>query len=383
MHNAPLRIGVEATSLIGPRSGVGYTTSSIVEALVTLDEGVEITLFPISLRRGGRVKHSVADHPRIKVARARMPGRVAARVWSRVEWPPAELFCGSLDVFWGPNFVLPPLVKAAGVLTVHDLAFVKVPDTCSEAVMRYNQTVPAMVQRANRIITPSRFVADELAEWLPDEAPRIRVVHPGVRRAFRERGGPLTTLRREALQIRDPYAVFVGNLELRKNVDVLFRAFAQVRNLHPQAQLVVVGQPSVGWDAISARHAELLEDGAIRVVGYLPDPEVAAIVRGAKVFVYPSLYEGFGIPPLEAMAAGTPVIASKTSALPEALGEHARWVHPDDVDGIASAIGDHLEGGADTSAIEAARRWAAEFTWARSAATTLEVFGEAMTEVAA
>jgi glycosyltransferase involved in cell wall biosynthesis len=378
-----LRIGVEATSLIGPRSGVGHTTASIVEALVTLDEGVEITLFPISLRRGGWVKHALPPHPRIKVARARMPGRVAAAVWSRVEWPPAELFCGSLDVFWGPNFVLPPLVKAAGVVTVHDLAFVKVPETCSEAVMRYNQTVPAMVQRANRIIVPSRFVAGELAEWLPHEASRIQVVHPGIRRAFLQRGGPLTEPRRDALHIREPYAVFVGNLELRKNVDVLFEAFEQVLALHPRAQLVVVGAPSVGWDAISARHAKLLAGDAVRVVGYLPDPEVAAIVRGASVFVYPSRYEGFGIPPLEAMAAGTPVIAAKTSALPEALGEHARFVHPDDVDAIASAIGDHLEGGTDAQTVESARRWAAEFTWARSAATTLEVFGEAMTEVAA
>lgn len=312
-----------------------------------------------------------------------MPGRVAAAIWSRAEWPPAELFCGSLDVFWGPNFVLPPLVKAAGVVTIHDLAFVKVPETCSEAVMRYNQTVPAMVERANRIITPSRFVADELAEWLPDEAGRIRVVHPGVRRAFRERGGPLTAPRRNDLKIREPYAVFVGNVELRKNVDVLFRAFEQVRSVHPQAQLVVVGAPGIGWDAISMRHAKLLESDAVRVVGYLPDPEVAAIVRGARVFVYPSRYEGFGIPPLEAMAAGTPVIAAKTSALPEALGEFARWVHPDDVDAIASAISDHFDGQTEPSTIEAARLWATDFTWARSAATTLEVFDEAMTEVAA
>ncbi len=378
-----LRVGVEATSLIGPLSGVGYTTSSIVEALVTLDEGVDITLFPISLRRGGWVRHAFEPHPRIKVARSRMPGRVAAAVWSRVEWPPAELFCGPLDVFWGPNFVLPPLVKAAGVVTVHDVAFVDMPQTCSEAVLRYEKTVPRMVQRANRIIVPSGFSKERLAKWLPDEAARIRVVHPGVRRAFRERGGPLTPPRRNELGIREPYAAYVGNLELRKNIDTLFTSFEQVLRVHPRAQLVVVGTPSVGWEQIRGRHADLLDSGAINVVGYLPDEEVAAIVRGAEVFVYPSLYEGFGIPPVEAMAAGTSVIAAKTSSLPEALGEHARWVHPDDVDGIAAAIGDHFDGDPDASAIEAARQWAAGFTWARSAATTLEVFGEAMNEIAA
>lgn len=379
---ASLRVGVEATSLIGPRSGVGHTTASIVDALVTLDEGVEITLLSISLRGAGHVRGAFGDHPRIRAARSRIPARLATRIWSRVEWPPAELFCGPLDVFWGPNFLLPPLVKAAGIVTVHDLAFVKVPEACSDHVLSYTQTVPRMVQRANRIITSSRFVADELAEWMPEEASRIRVVHPGVRRVFRDHGGALTPPRRDQLRIADPYAAFVGNLELRKNVDVLFQAFTQVRAVHPEAQLVVVGQPGVGWEGISARHAKLLDSDAVRVVGYLPDAEVAAIVRGARVFVYPSRYEGFGIPPLEAMAAGTPVVAAKTSALPEALGDHARWVGPDDVDGIASAIGDHFDGDPDPASIEAARQWAAEFTWARSAASTLEVFSEAREEIA-
>ena len=375
-----LRIGVDATSLIGPRSGVGQTTASIVEALVTLDEGVDITLFPISLRRGGWVRHAVTPHSRISVARSRMPGRVAAAVWSRVEWPPAELFCGPLDVFWGPNFVLPPLVKAAGVITVHDVAFVDVPETCSEAVLRYTDTVPKMMQRANRIIVPSRFSAERVSTWMPEEADRIRVVYPGVRRVFRERGGPLTPPRMDALGIRALYAVYLGNLELRKNVDRLFKAFELVRTVHPDAQLVAIGSPSVGWDAIASRHAKLLESDAVRVVGYLPDEEAAAIVRGARVFAYPSLYEGFGIPPLEAMAAGTPVVAAKTSSLPEALGEHVRWVHPEDVDGIASAIGEHFDGEPDPSTIEAARQWAAEFTWAASAASTLEVFADAISE---
>jgi glycosyltransferase involved in cell wall biosynthesis len=375
-----LRIGVDATSLIGPRSGVGQTTASIVEALVMLDEGVEITLFPISLRRGGWVRHAVTPHPRITVARSRMPGRVAATVWSRVEWPPAELFCGPLDVFWGPNFVLPPLLKAAGVITVHDVAFVDVPETCSEAVLRYNDTVPKMMQRANRIIVPSRFSAERVARWMPAEADRIRVVHPGVRRVFRERGGPLTPPRMDALGIRRPYAAYLGNLELRKNVDRLFKAFELVRTVHRDAQLVVIGSPSVGWDAISSRHRALLDSDAVRVVGYLPDEEAAAIVRGARVFAYPSLYEGFGIPPLEAMAAGTPVVAAKTSSLPEALGEHVRWVHAEDIDGIASAIGDHFDGDADPSVIEAARQWAAGFTWAASAEATLGVFAEAIDE---
>jgi glycosyltransferase involved in cell wall biosynthesis len=377
---SPLRVGVDATSMVGTRSGVGYTTSSLVDALVGVDEGIEVVLLPVTVRGAGKLRAGI-DHPRVRVVNTRLPARAMSGLWTHADWPPAELFCGPLDVFWGPNFVLPPLVKAAGVLSIHDLAFVRMPEACSEHVRTFQHIVPRMASRANRIVVPSRFIAEEVASWLPDEAPRIRVVPPGVRRVFRERGGPLTKPRREALGIRDPYAVFVGNLETRKNIDVLLQAFELVRAIEPAAQLVLVGAPSVGWEGISAKHASLLASDAVRAVGYLPDPEVTAIIRGAKVFVYPSRYEGFGIPPLEALAAGTPVVATKIPALGEALGSHARFVHPDDVDGLAATIADHFEGAAVHSDVEAARAWAYEFTWGRSARTMLEVFAEAMREL--
>jgi glycosyltransferase involved in cell wall biosynthesis len=383
-----LRVGVDATPLIGPRSGVGHTTASLVDALVGADEGVEIVLLPISmhsaagLREFGRYGTGEAGgHPRIRVVRTRLPARPLSWVWSKADWPPAELFAGSLDVFWGPNFLLPPLVRAAGVMTVHDLAFVHMPEACSDHVRSYAERVPHMAARANRIIVPSNAVAQEFSAWLPAEASRVRVVPHGVRRVFREPGGSLVPTRRRALGIRDPYALYVGNLEVRKNVELLLRAFERARSVHPDAQLVLVGAPGFGWDGIRARHAALLDSGAVVAVGYLPDPEVAALVRGAKVFVYPSRYEGFGIPPLEAMAAGTPVVAAKTPSLAEVLGEHARWVHPEDLDGLASAIADHLDGSADAATIDAAHDWAATFTWGRAARATIEVFREASGEI--
>lgn len=304
-----------------------------------------------------------------------------AWVWSRATWPPAELFCGAVDVFWAPNFLVPPLVKAAGVMTIHDLAFVRMPEACSEYVQTFADTVPKVARRANRIIVPSQAIGEEVRAWLPSEADRVRVVPWAVRREFREPGGGLVPPRRTALGISDPYALFVGNLEVRKNVDLLLQAFERVRGIHPGAQLVLVGAPGFGWDGIRARHEAMLSTDAVRVVGYLPDAEVAALVRGARVFVYPSRYEGFGIPPLEAMAAGTPVIAAKASALTETLGDHARWVHPDDVDGLAAAIADHFEGAPEPGALAEARSWAMSFTWGRAAAATIEVFEEAVGEV--
>jgi glycosyltransferase involved in cell wall biosynthesis len=288
-----------------------------------------------------------------------------------------------VDVFWAPNFLLPPLVKAAGVMTIHDLAFVTMPEACSQHVRSYAERVPRMAERSNRLMVPSRVIAEELVAWLPGEAGRVRVVPWAVRRIFRERGGGLVPPRREALGVRDPYALFVGNLEVRKNVELLLQAFERVRALHPSAQLVLVGGPGFGWDGIRSRRSSLLSSGAVRAVGYLPDAEVAALVRGARVFVYPSRYEGFGIPPLEAMAAGTPVVAAKAGALPETLGDHARWVHPDDLDGLASAIADHFDGAPEPAQLEAARAWATRFTWGATARSAIDVFEEAVAEVAA
>jgi glycosyltransferase involved in cell wall biosynthesis len=355
----------------------------MVDAFVGADEGIEVVLLPVTVRGAGTLSRDpIANHPRVRVVRTRLPARTATWVWSRATWPPAELFCGSVDVFWGPNFLLPPLVKAAGVMTVHDLAFVRMPEACSEHVRGYATTVPNMAERSNRIMVPSRVIAEELSSWLPNEADRIRVVPWAVRRIFREQGGELVRPRKETLGIRDPYALFVGNLEVRKNVELMLQAFELVRTVHPAAQLVLVGGPGFGWEGIRARREAILSTDAVRVVGYLPDPEVAALVRGARVFVYPSRYEGFGIPPLEAMAAGTPVVAAKAGALPESLGDHARWVHPDDLDGLAAAIADHFEGSPDPGTIEAARAWATTFTWGRAARAAIDVFSEAVAEVA-
>lgn len=376
-----MRVCIEATGLIGPRTGVGHSTAALVENLVEVDDGIEISLLPVSVQGAGKLRHSVPDHPRIRPLRARIPARLAHAVWTRASWPPAEMFCGSVDVVHGPNFLLPPALKAAGVLTVHDLAFHRMPEACSVAVRTYNRTVPLFCERAHRIIVVSKTVERELGEWLPGVADRIRVVHNGVRRVFLEEGGSLAEPRRQQLGIRDPYVIHVGTLELRKNIDLLLEAFAIVRGKVPDAQLVLIGTPGVGWEEVAARHADLLATDAVRRPGYLPDSEVAALVRGARASVYPSRYEGFGIPPLEAMACRTPVIASDIPVLRESLDGHATFVEVADATGLADAITAHLDGAPEQDPLDAARAWAESFTWERNAAATLRVYREAIAEV--
>lgn len=378
-----MRVCLEATSLVGRRTGVGHTTAELAGALVAADPDVQVALLGITLRGAGRLKRVAPVHPRIEVVRSRLPARGSSWVWSHTGWPPAELFCGAADVFHGPNFVLPPLLKAAGVLTIHDIGFVHHPDTASTHTAGYAATVPVSAGRAARIIVPSTFTATELAGWLPDVAGRIRVVPMAVREVFLRRGGPLNDLRRAELGLRAPYCLHVGTLERRKNVDVLLAAFRAVLSKDPGTQLVLAGAPGVGWDEIAATHEALLASGDVVVTGYLPDEEVAALVRGAGAFVYPSRYEGFGLPPLEALACGVPVVASDASSLPETLGPHARYVRAGDSDELAVAIADELSRPNDPDAAAQRRAWASAFTWARTARQTLRVYREAVREVAA
>jgi glycosyltransferase involved in cell wall biosynthesis len=295
--------------------------------------------------------------------------RAASWFWWRTEWPPAEILCGAADVFHGPNYLLPPLWRAAGVVTVYDVSFDRMPHMCSPGVLRLGSVVGMTMRRAQRVITGSAFTASEIAELYPDVADRVRVVPVGVRSAFFDPPAPS--------RVGDPYVVFMGNLELRKGVDVLLDAFEVVHRSMPGARLVLIGQPSVGWEVTAAKHAGLLSNAA-KAVGYRDDAEAASLIAGARAMVYPSRYEGFGMPPLEAMACGTRVIASTAASLPEVCGTHATYVPPDDIGALAEAITTALATEPDPGAIAAARKHARSFSWERTATETLRVYADAV-----
>ncbi|HVE92694.1 MAG TPA: glycosyltransferase family 1 protein [Actinomycetota bacterium] len=375
-----MRVCIEATALLGPRSGVGHSVAALTEALVGCDPEMTVVLLPLSARRGRKLRSPVPGNERVEVLAKRLPAAVLSKAWTRATWPPAELFCGRVDVFHGPNFLLPPLLHAGGVVTVHDLAFERVPDMCSPKVRTYSRSVPPSVDRASRVIVPSEFTRSELQDWLPESEAKVRVVHPGVRDCFAAPGGRLNPHRAAELGLREPYVVFLGNLELRKNVGVVMDAFRMVAHKRPESQLVLAGSPSTGWEEIAQAHKELLDSSGVVVTGWLPDAEAAALLRGASAFVYPSLYEGFGIPPLEALACGAPVVASDIPPLREGLGSHAVFVNPRSPEDLAGEVAKLLDEPPPARKTEAARRHAGGFTWRRTAEATLDVYREALEE---
>ncbi|MCW2614188.1 MAG: glycosyl transferase, group 1, partial [Frankiales bacterium] len=254
------------------------------------------------------------------------------------------------DVFHATNFVLPPLRRARGVVTVHDLAFLRMTETVSAASARYRVLVPRSVRRARVVLTPSRAVAEQVREAYAPTVPVVAVPH-GVDPAWSSAPPPDDALRRR-LGLPREYVVFVGTLEPRKDVATLLAAHRLLPDAPP---LVLVGP--AGWGA----RADV--SGCV-TPGFLSDDELRPVVAGASALVLPSRDEGFGLPVLEALAAGTPVVASDLPVLREVGGEQVTYAPVGDVEAFAEALRSVLAGPGDAAA---RRSHAAGFTWARCA----------------
>jgi glycosyltransferase involved in cell wall biosynthesis len=351
-----MRIGLDATPLLGIRTGVGRYAQQLITALAAGDDPLVATAF--TLRGAGGLAEvlpaGVTDRYRA------MPARLLQELWARTEFPPVELLCGRVDVFHATNFVLPPLRRAAGVVTIHDLSYLRYPETVSAASLRYRELVPRSVRRAAVVCTPSEAVAQEVRAAYGQA--NVVVTPLGVDESWFAAEAPdHGWLARHDLPAE--YLLFVGTLEPRKNLPTLLAAYASLRDAPP---LVLVGPP--GWGP--ALDTAGLAPGSVITPGYLDQPTLQRVVAGARALVMPSRYEGFGIPPLEAFACGTPVVASDIPVLREVTGELATLTPPDDPEALADALARVLVAPADAAARTARRRHARQWTWQRCAAAT-------------
>jgi glycosyltransferase involved in cell wall biosynthesis len=376
-----MRVVVDATPLLGPRTGVGRYTDRLLAGLADLagdaaEAGTEpLDVVGTAFTWRGLDGLPTALPPGVGMAARRAPARLLARAWAHGERPPVEWFTGGADVMHGTNFLLPPRRRAAGVLTIHDLSYLRTPDTVSAASARYTDLVPRGLRRAAVVLTPSRAVADEVvAAYRVD--PELVVTTPlGVDAAwFTATPPPRAWLAAHGLPER--YLLFVGTPEPRKNLPLLLEA---LRVLHASGEaeippLVLAGPP--GWGP--ALDVAGLPTGAVATVGYLPDDELRNLVAGAVALCFPSRYEGFGLPPLEALAAGTPVVAADIPAVREVVGaaggRTARLVPPSDADAFADALLGVLAGAVDP---DAGRTHARSFTWRRTVELTVAAYHRA------
>jgi glycosyltransferase involved in cell wall biosynthesis len=294
------------------------------------------------------------------------------RIWHRFRLPLyADLLAGGVDVFYAPDFVLPPLCRAPGVITVHDLSYRLFPETFPASLRSYlDAVVPRSVGRAQHILADSAATQRDLVVAYDVDAERTSVLYCGVDPIFHPRDAK--TASREICRqhgIKPPYFLSVGTIQPRKNIARIIAGMRAVVEAGLPHHLVHVGRPGWFHEGILAAPREL--DVAERVhflTAVESDEELAVLYSGASALVFPSLYEGFGLPVLEAMASGTPVITSQTSSLPEVAGDATILVNPNDGDAIGSAmVAMATEADLRERLAAAGKERAAEFNWDRAA----------------
>lgn len=283
-----------------------------------------------------------------------------------------------LDIFHGPVNAIPLGLPCPSIVTVHDLAFLRFPDQVTAKRYQYlSRTVRASVRRAKRVIAVSEGTKQDIVELLDFAPEKIAVTPLGVDARFQALDEAGLKQFRSQAGIERPYVLFVGTLEPRKNLPRLVEAFSTIASDVPH-DLVIIGPE--GWltSNIHESAAQLLEQRRIQFRGFVPDGQLPAWYSACDLFAYPSLYEGFGLPALEAMACAAPVLTSCVSALPEVVGDAALTVDPLDVHAIADGMRQILTN-ADLR-IDLGRRGperSRQFTWARTAELTVEVYREA------
>ena len=382
-----MRIGVDYTSAVRQGAGIGRLTRCIFQALAEIDHENEYRLFA-AMGRGQPSNFPTFQPSNLSNFRLKtipLSDRELNVVWHRLRLPlPVELITGPVDVFHSPDFTLPPVWRARAVLTVHDLSFLRVPECFTGALRRYlERVVPRSVRRADHVIADSHSTKRDLVELLGTPAGKVTVIHSGVEPRFRpivDRAalGPV----RQRYDLPERFIISVGTLQPRKNFATLVEAFARLKsetgNWKPGARslkLVIAGGRGWLYEEIFARVEALGLQGDVLFPGFVADEDLPALYNLAEAFVLPSLYEGFGLPPLEAMACGTPVVTSNVSSLPEVVGDAGLMVEPADVESLAVAIERVLEdGGLRREMVQRGLARAKEFTWERAARRLLGVY---------
>ena len=377
-----MRIAIDYTAAVRQTGGIGRYTRNLIRALSRLDEENQYTLLVAGGWGGGDGLGSWPENFRTRTIP--LSDRWLHILWQRFRLPvPVQAFSGPVDLFHSPDFVLPPTGRAPAILTIHDLSFLRVPECYVPAFRRYLEgAVKRAVDRADWILADSESTHRDLVELMAVETDRVTVLYPGVESRFEEVRDP-AVLERVRAEYGLPHRFVMGlsTLQPRKNFPGLVEGFRRLLRDHrgeaefEDVQLVIVG--GKGWmyeeTLAAATKAEL--DGRVHLTGFAQDSDLPAVYSLAEVFAFPSWYEGFGLPVIEAMSCGTPVISADNSSLPEVVGEAGLLVDAADPNALASALARVLADEGLRSRLKAAGlQQAQRFRWSAAAEHLLALY---------
>ena len=367
------KITIDYTSAVQQRGGIGRFTRELIHGLARLDRHSQFRLFV-----AGSSRASLGQPPGANFVwrSTKIPPNHLTRIWHRARLPlPVEIFSGRADVFHAPDFSIPPTLSGTRRLVmVHDLSFEKVSETFTPWLLRYlRQVVPRSIHSADLIIANSIATRNDYLEHFGLSESQFTVIHGGVSPCFHPIAAESDRVPYPGLA--RPYVFAVGTLQPRKNFARLIGAMANLRARGCELDLVIAG--GRGWlaDEIFAIRARLGLQDRVHLLGYVRDDKLPDLYRHARIFAYPSLYEGFGLPLLEAMACGVPVMTSSGSSLPETAGDAAWFIDPYDVASMADGLyrlhdDERLRSEFITKGLARAR----QFTWEQAAGKLIAVY---------
>lgn len=380
-----MKILIEAQPLLRQRTGVGQYAYHLIEHLVPLlaQRHDQLSLFYFNFLKkrksipvwGGNVSNRECTL---------LPGRAIYYLWKKMAFPPMECVAGSADLIHFPNFIVRPFKKGKAVVTVHDLSFVRYPQFAESKNLAYlNRWIPDSLERASRILVVSEFTKKELIDIYGIEENKIVVAYNGVRSDYKptQDEDRLHQLRQK-YKLPKAFALAVGTLEPRKNYTLLIKAYEYLKKAHRSLPpLIFVGPP--GWNKEYDRLKEMvvskqLQD-SIHFLFYVDEEDMIPFYSAARVLLFPSVYEGFGLPVLEAMACGTPVICSNAASLPEVSGNAALTLRPDNPEEWGDTLISFWNDEAKQQEMrELGLVQSKKFTWEETAKKTLEAYEQAL-----
>ena len=371
MTDSPPTIAVDLRALVGVPSGIGFYTSSMLKGLAARGSASYV----------GMSHRPVVDEHLLAASGISFESHGGPLgVWWQQLILPGHLQPGKVDLFWSPITILPVRLPIPGVVTVHDLTTLLHPNTHRLKVrLSVLPFLSNTLGKARRIAADSRATADDLRQHYPECSPRVEVVYPGVDAEFRPGIPQEIEATRESVGCPDGYIMYSGTLEPRKNIETLLTAWEGLRQSRPETPPLILTGP-YGWRSIQLlRRIEGLASQGLHYLGRVSRPRLVSLMQAASIFVYPSLYEGFGLPAAEAMACGIATVASDRSSLPEVVGDAGLLFDPEQPEELASAIVRLLDDASLRTEL-GNRGWrrAQGFRWEQSAKLMEQLFLQAL-----
>ncbi len=377
-----LHIGIDYTAAIVQGGGIGRFTRELVRALIDADGQYRFHLFSAKQPQLFTVSDPIPNAQNVSYHESPLSERWLYRIWYRLRLPmPVQWVTGSLDLFHSPDFVLPPLSgNIPSLLTVHDLSFVHFPETFPSRLVAYlNSVVPWSINRATHILADSVSTKNDLIDIWRIAADKITVLYGGVDDKFQRVADQeqISAVRARYEIGEEPYIFTVGTLQPRKNFQMLIRAFAPVALNWPH-NLIIAGGKGWMYEEMMAEVERQKMAGRVKFIGFVDDADLPTLYSDATLFVFPSLYEGFGLPLLEAMACGVPVVTSNSSSLPEVVtGEEKSAIQlPPKEDSVWTKTIHELLNDPErrTSMVRSGLKQASRFSWSKAASQLLNLY---------